>query len=178
MTDEELVKGCVQENATAQRMLFDKYAGKMMTVCLRYARHRMEAEDILQDAFIKVFDNLKKFEFKGSFEGWIRRIVINTALKGMQRMSFTHENIGLENSPENFEEANAISLLSEKELLRLIAELPEGYRAVFNMYVFDDFSHREIGNTLNIEESTSRSQLAKARNWLKIRIIDAQKVAI
>jgi len=88
LTEKELIKGCIRENRTCQRKLFERYAGKMLTVCRRYTRHQMEAEDILQDAFIKVFDNISKFQGKGSFEGWIRRIVVNTALKNYQRSSF------------------------------------------------------------------------------------------
>ena len=91
MTEKELIKGCVREDAHCQQLLFQRYAGKMMAVCVRYARHRLEAEDMLQEAFVKVFDNLDKFAFKGSFEGWIRRIVVNTALKHNQRKSTTSE---------------------------------------------------------------------------------------
>ena len=170
MTEEELVKGCKNEDRHCQRIVFERYAGKMMTVSLRYARHRLEAEDILQESFVKVFNNIQSFKSEGSFEGWIRRIVVNTALRDIQKAAFKNELIGLENIPENSEEPTAISKLSEQEILKLISFLPDGYRTVFNLYVFDDFSHREIANHLGIEESTSRSQLTKARQMLQSQL--------
>ncbi len=170
MTEEELVKGCKNEDRHCQRIVFERYAGKMMTVSLRYARHRLEAEDILQESFIKVFNNIRSFKSEGSFEGWIRRIVVNTALREIQKSSFKNELLGTLNVPEIIEEPKAISNLSELEILKLISFLPDGYRTVFNLYVFEDFSHREIANQLGIEESTSRSQLTKARQMLQLQL--------
>lgn len=170
MTEEELVKGCKNEDRHCQRIVFERYAGKMMTVSLRYARHRLEAEDILQESFIKVFNNIRSFKSEGSFEGWIRRIVVNTALREIQKSSFKNELLGTLNVPEIIEEPKAISNLSELEILKLISFLPDGYRTVFNLYVFEDFSHREIANHLGIEESTSRSQLTKARQMLQLQL--------
>ena len=149
-----------------------------MAVCTRYARHRLEAEDMLQEAFVKVFDNLKKFEFKGSFEGWIRRIVVNTALKHHQRKYFTNEQIAVENFPDTPTEPLAYATLGEKELLAMIARLPEGYRVVFNLYAIEGYSHREIADMLAIQESTSRSQLVKARKLLQVQLEKLQRVAI
>ena len=176
MTEFELIQGCLREDRHAQRELFNRYAGKMMTVCLRYARHRMEAEDLLQDAFIKIYNSIKSFESKGSFEGWIRRIVVNTALKNVSRHSFQKEGIGLEGVLESSEVPSVFSQLSEQELLGLITKLPDGYRVCFNLYVIEGFSHREIGETLGIEESTSRSQLVKARNMLQNLVLKSQKI--
>ena len=178
MTEFELIQGCLREDRATQRALFNRYAGKMMTVCLRYARHRMEAEDLLQDAFIKVFDNIHSFEGKGSFEGWIRRIVVNTALKNVSRHSFQKEGIGLEGISESSEDPSVFSQLSEQELLKLISSLPKGYRICFNLYVIEGFSHREIGEMLHIEESTSRSQLVKARNMLQNMVLKSQKITL
>ena len=178
VTEKELIKGCIQEDQYHQQELFRRYAGKMLVVCMRYARHEMEAEDILQDAFIKVFDNISKFEFKGSCEGWIRRIVINTALKNYSKKSFKQEQIGLENYPDLPMEPEIYSHLQEEELLRLIAKLPEGYRLVFNLNVIEGYSHKEIADMLGIQESTSRSQLVKARKMLQAMIIDLQKIAV
>lgn len=178
MTEFELIQGCIREDRRTQRELFNRYAGKMMTVCLRYARHRMEAEDLLQDSFIKVFDHIKSFEGKGSFEGWIRRIVVNTALKNVSRHSFQKESIGLEGIQESSEDPSVFSHLSEMELLGLISSLPNGYRICFNLYVIEGFSHREIGEMLHIEESTSRSQLVKARNMLQNMVLKSQKITI
>jgi RNA polymerase sigma factor (sigma-70 family) len=178
VTENDIIQGCIQEDRLCQRELFNRYAGKMMTVCLRYARHRMEAEDILQDAFIKVYDNVKRFEAKGSFEGWIRRIVVNTALKNASRHSFQKEMIGSENVLETGEDPSVLSKLGEAEIIQLIQQLPDGYRVVFNLYCIEGFSHKEIGETLNIEESTSRSQLVKARNMLQKKVLDAQKIIL
>lgn len=178
MTENEIIQGCLNEDRRCQREVFNRYAGKMMTVCLRYTRHRMEAEDVLQDAFIKVFDNIRKFESKGSFEGWIRRIVVNTALKNSARHSFQKELMGVETVLESSEDPSVFSKMTEDELLKLISQLPDGYRTVFNLYVLEDYSHKEIAEALGIEESTSRSQLVKARNMLQSKVLNAQKIAI
>ncbi|MFK8102357.1 MAG: RNA polymerase sigma factor [Saprospiraceae bacterium] len=177
MTEVELIKGCIQEDKNCQRELFQRYAGIMFTVCLRYARHRMEAEDLLQDAFIKIFNKVSFFKSEGSFEGWIRRIVINTALKNYQKSSFQKERIGLEDYEESTIEPSIYSALGEEELMNQIAKLPDGYRIVFNLYVIEGYSHKEIAETIGIGESTSRSQLVKARKMLQEQILDMQKVA-
>lgn len=176
MTENDLIKGCLKRDRTYQQALFQRYAGKMLTVCRRYARHEMEAEDLLQDTFIKVFSNIEKFKQKGSFEGWIRRIAVNTSIKNYQKHSFQKERIGLEDYEDETVDPEAISNLSEEELLTLISELPDGYRVVFNLYAIEGFSHKEIAEQLNIGESTSRSQLVKARKLLQSRILDMQKI--
>ena len=178
MTEKELIKGCLKENRRCQQEVFRLYAGKMLSLCMRYARHRMEAEDILQDAFVKVFDNISKFEGKGSFEGWVRRIVINTALKNYRKKSNRNEHIGLEHHIDIPKDPTVYAQLNEEELLRLVAKLPDGYRMVFNLYAIEGFSHKEIAETLNIQESTSRSQLVKARKMLQQQIIKLQKIAV
>jgi RNA polymerase sigma factor (sigma-70 family) len=178
LTERDLIKGCLQEDRHCQEVLFHRYAGKMLTVCRRYARHELEAEDLLQDAFIKVYDNLEKFKFKGSFEGWIRRIVINTALKNYQKSSYKKERIGLESYDDRPIDPDAVAHLQEEELLKLIHKLPDGYRMVFNLYVIEGFSHKEISEIMEIGESTSRSQLVKARNMLKKQILKMQTITL
>jgi RNA polymerase sigma factor (sigma-70 family) len=178
LTELELIQGCQRDNAQCQRELFNRLAGKMMTVCLRYARHRGEAEDLLQDGFIKVFDNIKQFEGKGSFEGWVRRIMVNTALKSISKLAFQRENIGTEGMIESSVAPSVLSQLTEQELLGLITQLPSGYRTVFNLFVLEDMSHREIADTLGIEESTSRSQLVKARNMLQSLVLKSERVIL
>ncbi len=178
MTEKELIEGCIRENRKCQRELFRRYAGKMLAVSRRYARHHMEAEDIVQDAFIKVFDNIAKFESKGSFEGWIRRIVVNTALKKHGKKSFTNEKIGIEDQKEGLLDPTAYADLEAQEILNLVAELPDGYRIVFNLYAIEGYSHREIAELLGIKESTSRSQLVKARKLLQQSILSLQKIAV
>lgn len=178
MTDQELIQGCIREDRKCQQEVFRRYSGKMLVVCLRYARHRMEAEDLMQDAFIKVFDNISRFKFEGSFEGWIRRIVINTALKNYSKKSFKKEQIGVEYYPDIPMEPTIYAHLNEEELLKLVAQLPDGYRIVFNLYAIEGYSHKEIAELLSIQESTSRSQLVKARKMLQQKISHLQKIAV
>ena len=150
----------------------------MLAVCMRYTRHRMEAEDIIQEAFIKVFDNIEKFAFRGSFEGWIRTIVVNTALKKCSKKSFKNEQIGLINAPDLSADPEIFAQMNAQELLNLIEQLPDGYRIVFNLYVIDGYSHKEIAEMLGVGESTSRSQLVKARKMLQRQVLEMQKIAI
>lgn len=178
VTERELIEGCMREDRKCQQEVFRRYASKMMGVCLRYARHQMEAEDLLQDAFIKVYNNISKFEYKGSFEGWIRRIVVNTALKNYSKKSFTYEQIGVEEQPENTVPPEVYAHLHEEELLKLVAALPDGYRVVFNLYAIEGYSHKEISEMLGCQESTSRSQLVKARKLLQAQILKLQKIAV
>lgn len=176
MSEEELIRGCLRGNAQCQRSLYERFAGKMYAVCLRYARSSSDASDMLQEGFVKVFTKLEQFHFQGSFEGWIRRIMINTALRTYQRQRFDQETTGYENLPDMPVEPDAISALSEAELLKLIAKLPDGYRMVFNMVAIEGFSHAEAADLLGIQESTSRSQLTKARRWLSEQVLLLQKV--
>ena len=170
MSDNELIKGCIRENKHCQRALYERFAGKMMTVCLRYTRHRLEAEDILQEGFIKIFNNISKFQGRGSLEGWIRRIMINTALSNYNKSSFQKEVIGIEDYQSGVEQPKAIQQLTTEEILKVISTLPDGYRIVFNLYVIEEYSHNEIAEMLDITPSTSRSQLVKARRMLQKKI--------
>ncbi len=138
----------------------------MYAVCLRYARSQSDAADILQEGFVKVYTKLDQFQSQGSFEGWIRRIMINTALRAYQKQRFEFESSGYEHFPDAPVEPDAVASLSEAELLELIGRLPEGYRVVFNLVAVEGYSHAEVADMLGIQESTSRSQLTKARRWL------------
>lgn len=178
MTEQDLIQGCIRGERKCQEAVFRLYAGKMLVVCIRYARHRMEAEDMLQDAFIKVFRYINKFQHKGSFEGWIRRIVVNTALKNIDKKSFTNEQIGIEDEKDTGALPNVYSDLGEAELLKMVGSLPDGYRLVFNLYAIEGYSHKEIADLLDIGESTSRSQLVKARKLLQEMILKTQKIAV
>jgi RNA polymerase sigma factor (sigma-70 family) len=179
VTEQDLVRGCIQGKRKFQEELFQRYAGKMLAVCMRYARHRMEAEDMLQDAFVKVFEHLGQFQFKGALEGWIRRIVVNTAIKAYDRKSFTHEQIGIDPTWDSASDLPLSDMqLQEEDLLNLINRLPDGYRIVFNLYAIEGYSHQEIGEMLGIQESTSRSQLVKARKQLQTQLFELHKVAV
>lgn len=176
VTEQELVNGCLSGRRKCQEELFRRYSGKMFGVCLRYARHRMEAEDVLQDAFVKVFEHLPQFGFRGSLEGWIRRIVVNTAIKTFDRKHFTHEQIGIDPAWDAAtSELPGDVCLAEKDLLKMIQNLPDGYRMVFNLFAIEGYSHQEISEMLGIQESTSRSQLVKARKYLQEQIALQEK---
>jgi len=175
MNEDKMIQACIDEQKSAQKYLYDLYSPKMYFVCLRYARHDLEAQDMLQDGFIKVFDNIQKFKKNGSFEGWIRRIMVNTSLNHCRKRSFKQEQIGIEDYQDKVVSSKAVSNMSEQELLKLIQGLPDGYRMVFNLYVIEGYSHKEIGELLEITESTSRSQLAKSRKWMQ-KVLTEQKI--
>jgi RNA polymerase sigma-70 factor (ECF subfamily) len=178
VTETELIQGCVRGNRDCQQVIFRKYAGKMLALALRYAKHQMEAEDIVQEAFIRVFDHMHTFEHKGSFEGWIKRIVINVALKNFSRKRFSQEQIGIDQDFDAPVEAPADLLMGAQEILDMVKELPDGYRVVFNLYAIEGYNHKEIADMLGIQESTSRSQLVKARKLLQQKLAGLQKIAV
>jgi len=170
--DTEIISACIKGNRLAQEQLYDKYASVLYGICLRYCKNRDEAQDVLQDGFIKIYSKMEKYRGDGSFEGWLKRIMIHTALDYLK----TKKN---ENIFSNFDgvihdvfgETTTNTLdddaFSEEQLLAFIQQLPEGYRIVFNLYAIEDYSHKEIAAMLNISESTSKTQLFKARNLLQ-----------
>ncbi|HRH50959.1 MAG TPA: sigma-70 family RNA polymerase sigma factor [Panacibacter sp.] len=180
MTEVEMINGCIKKDATCQRLLFEVYAGRLMTVCLRYASNREQAEDMLQETFIRVFKYIHQYRFGGSFEGWLKRTAANCALKMLQKKTlhfFEIEHDLQTASPANI---SAVTNLSEIELLKLISGLPDGYRIVFNLYAIEGYSHDEIAKLLRIKTATSRSQLAKARKMLQqqIQLLDKMPVQL
>ncbi len=167
LTDKELISASLKNDIKSQKALFDKYKNSMKALCYRYTGNNEDAEDVLQEGFILVFSKLKNYKFEGSFEGWIRKIMINVALKYIKKKNkFYTEDIKTVYDLYD-KNQDAISDMSSNELLNLLIQLPDGYRTVFNMYVIEGFSHKEIGQTLKIAESSSRSQLAKAKNMLR-----------
>jgi RNA polymerase sigma factor (sigma-70 family) len=177
LIDETILQGCIEGKRNAQYELYRKFASTMLGVCLRYSQSRQEAEDILQEGFLKVFQNIHSFRKEGSLEGWIKRIMINHALNRFRknRKQPFFEDIGEINETEIIE-ANEDTEIGEKFpadlLFSMIQSLPQGYRVVFNMYVFEDYSHKDIGEALNISENTSKTQLMKARRLLRRKIED------
>lgn len=168
MTEEELIKKCTSGDILAQRMFYEKFAGKMMGVCLRYMNGDDEAQDVLQDGFIKVFNKLAEYKSKGSLEGWIRRIVVNTALDHIRRNKKYINNVEIDSVSYLLEEKHhIIESLKASDLLKLIHQLPAGYRIVFNMFAIEGYSHKEIASQLNITESTSKSQYSRSRKMLR-----------
>ena len=172
MNEKELIERCLKNDKMAQKALYQLYAPKMYPICLRYASKRVMADDILQDAFIKVFKYLPTFKFQGSFEGWIKRIIVNTAIDYVKCYAQPFEDIN-EQEAENFsiEVDQATSALSYQEIISLIQELPEGKRIIFNLYVFEGYSHKEIADTLGISVMTSKGQLSKAKKMLQDKLL-------
>ena len=166
ITDIDLIKGCIEEDRDCQRLLYDRYSGKMLVVCLRYSSNRSEAEDNLQDGFVRMFGSIKKFNFTGSFEGWIRRIMVNSSLRNYRKLSVVNE-VEMRDDFDSVVNENIVNQISEKELLDLVMKLPDGYRVVFNMFAIEGYEHTEIAELLGINPGTSRSQLSKARQWLQ-----------
>jgi RNA polymerase sigma factor (sigma-70 family) len=178
LTEHELIHGCIANNGNCQRMLFQQFAGKMMTVCLRYANDAMDAEDMMQDGFIRVFSHLHQFKFEGSFEGWLRRVIVNTCLKHLQKKKISFVDIADNNAAAPRLDPVAYGHLGQEDLMKLINQLPDGYRIVFNLNVIEGYTHDEIAKMLNIQASTSRSQLVKARKMLQSQIFELQKIAV
>lgn len=178
MDYQTLIKKCLKGDPHAQKEMFDHFSGKMYYVCLRYAHDEVEAQDMLQEGFIRLFGNLDSFKGMGSFEGWTRRIFVHTAIKYYHKMRKHNGNVAIENAYAHEVSATVIGELGERELLDLVQSLPDGYRVVFNMYAIEGYSHKEIGEALGIKESTSRSQLVKARKMLQNQVADLQKILI
>lgn len=178
MTEKELIRGCIAEDRNCQSVLFSTYAGRLLTICRRYAYDIQEAEDILQDAFIRIFDNLDQFRFECPLEGWMRRIAINTAIRHCKKKKIHFKEVDERVLESPSYDPGIYSHLSEEEILKLIQLLPEGYKMVFNLYVIDGYSHEEIGAMMGIHDGTSRSQLAKARRLLQKLIIEHHKVMV
>lgn len=170
--EKELIEECLKNDAKSQKKLYDLYAGKMYAICMRYAIHQEEARDFLQDGFVKVFRSLGAYSFKGSFEGWMKRIFVNTALEDIRRKG----KLVLQENPDtshlHTDEWTVTEKLNMEVLLKAIQQLPDGYRTVFNLYVIDGYPHQEIANMLGISESTSKTQLRKARLALQEKLKD------
>lgn len=168
VTERELIKGCVAGRRECQHALYEKYASSMMAICYRYTQNRDIASDLLHDGFIILFTQIKYYKFKGSFEGWIKRIFVTTALtyiRKNKKYSDTNSNdmVWIDDGSES----KIIDRLSDNELLEKMEKLPDGYRTVLNMYAIEGYSHKEIGAELGIEEASSRSQFLRAKKLLK-----------
>lgn len=170
-SEEELIRQCLEGNSRAHKEFYQRFAPKMYGVCLRFAKNKMEADDFLQEGFIKVFTNLGAFRMEGSLEGWIRRTIINTAINLIKKNLKFQKDMEIEKANlEQNEEAGAIDDMAAEELLKLIAELPVGYRMVFNLNIIEGYTHKEIGALLDISENTSKSQLSRARSTLQRKL--------
>jgi RNA polymerase sigma factor (sigma-70 family) len=175
---DKLIQGCIKGQRHAQSQLYELFAPGMLTVCLRYSKNKEEAEEILQEGFMKVFTFLHQFKFEGSFEGWVRKIMVNCALQKYRRNTPLHAVVDIDASQQQIAEAeNIIAKIGTKELLKMVQQLPSGYRLVFNLYVFEGMKHREIAQLLGISEGTSKSNLFDARAILQKAVNDSYQVA-
>lgn len=175
-SEEELIAGCGNGERQLQRELYERYSRQMLVVCMRYAKSQQEAEDVLQEAFIKVFDHIKKFRKDSSLGYWIKKIVINTALNHRRKKLYLYpmvdvQDINLSQGPDF-----PLADIHFKDLLNMIQELPTGCQVIFNLYAIEGYKHHEIAQMLEINEGTSKSQYARAKNLLKEKLTELEKI--
>jgi RNA polymerase sigma-70 factor (ECF subfamily) len=163
INEADLLEGCIKGERKMQQELFDRFAPKMYGVCLRYAGNTEEAEDILQEGFIKIFKKIGSYRGEGSFEGWIRRIFVNTAIEHFRRKTYLQPITEKEESTVEGTYLTVLDNLAEKDIIGLVQQLSPGYRTVFNMYVVEGYTHKQIAEILGISEGTSKSQLSRAK---------------
>lgn len=168
MTEEQMLQGCLKNNASTQEALYNRFSPRMLGVCYRFARNREDAEDMMQEGFIKVFSQIHQFRGQGALEGWIRRIIVHTCINILKKNKKFSDSVDLFHaSTLHLNENNIPSLLQAKQVVECIRLLPLGYRTVLNLYAIEGYSHREIASILDIEESTSRSQYTRAKSMLE-----------
>lgn len=174
MEEFELSERCRQGDNRARKELYELYAGRMMGVCLRYAGDRETAQDLLHDGFLKIFDSFDKFTWRGegSLRAWMERVMVNTALQYLRKHDVMRQTMAIEEVPEAYDEPDpsAVEAIPQKVLMQFVSELPAGYRTVFNLYTFEDKSHKEIAQLLGINEKSSASQLFRAKSTLVKRV--------
>jgi RNA polymerase sigma-70 factor (ECF subfamily) len=160
----------------AQKLLFDRYAGKMLSICKRYFDNTEEAEDALQEGFIKVFEKLHQWQGSGALGGWIRTVMINTALTHLRSSKKWKDSTDLEAAEDlTSDDMDALASMNADELLQLIASMPSGYRTVFNLFALEGYAHKEIAEMLGVSENTSKTQYLKSKDWLKKNLLKQEK---
>jgi RNA polymerase sigma factor (sigma-70 family) len=178
VSDQEIIKGCARHERKAQKMLYDKYSGFLLGICMRYSTDRSEAEDILQDSFLKIFFSIGDFSGTGSFAGWMRKVAVNTAITNYHK-TLKHryhieieDYVSVETGTSSFEE----DLFTSDELYKVMNELPAGYRMVFNLYAVEGYKHKEIAEMLGIDTNTSKSQYSRAKAVLRDKLDKLRKL--
>ena len=179
MDDHQLVKDCLKGKPEAQRQLYEQFAKSMLGVCYRYTKSLNDAEDVLQDGFVKVFLGIHQYKFEGELGAWIRRIMVNTALNFLKKnRKYRDEMVFTEQPLHPVADSNPAIKLEAKELADLIRQLPQGYQTIFNMYAVEGYTHVEIGELLGISDGTSRSQYARARalliSWIEKNLVETK----
>ena len=175
VSEQDLIAKCRKNNSKAQASIYEKYSGTMYSVCLRYIKEHNEAEDIMIQGFMKAFSKIDQFKEEGSFEGWLRRIMVNESLTHIRRNRSMYLEVEIEKADYEPDYSTVSTQLEADDLLKMVRELPTGYRTVFNLYAIEGFSHKEIADKLDITINTSKSQLSRARNLLQNRLIKAEQ---
>jgi RNA polymerase sigma factor (sigma-70 family) len=172
MTEDAIIRGCLENKPAAQEALYRMYCAKMMAVCYRYARNREDAEDMMQEGFIRIFQQMHQFMGKGSFEGWIRRIMIHTSINHLKKYKKFSDYVDVYDMSEYLiKEEQTTASLHSRDIIECIRSLPVGYKTVLNLFAIEGYTHKEIARILEIEESTSRSQYTRARNMLEKKLM-------
>jgi RNA polymerase sigma factor (sigma-70 family) len=178
--NKEMIEGCIRGQRASQDALYKKFSSLLYGICLRYARNRMEAQDVLQEVFVKIYNNIGSYNFEGSFEGWLRRIAVNTSITHY-RKNLKHafqadvDDLNLtQEEPAHFEDLE----FTAEEMMKCIETLPVGYKTVFNLYVIEGFMHKEISDMLGIDVNTSKSQLSRAKTYLQRELKNSATVKI
>ena len=179
MVEQNLIEACSQNNAAAQRELYNRYSGLMFSICFRYAYSRNDAEDMLQEGFIKIFNGINNFEHKGNFEGWMKKIVVNTCINYLQKNKKLGELLSLESTYQlEYKEESIASKLLGKQVMECLMMMPIGYRTIINLYAIEGYNHKEIGEMLGISEPTSRSQYIRGKTVLESILIDRKIIQL
>ena len=166
MTDKELVEGCIREDRKYQKILWNLYSSKLMALCLRYCKNQEEAEDALMESFVRIYDKILTFRYQSSLETWMRHITVNISINKLRSQKDIWKELSESENELGYTD-NAMYQLEAKQIMQLIERLPVGYRTVFNLFVVEGYTHKEIAEMMGIDEGTSRSQLAKARKSLQ-----------
>lgn len=170
MNEKQLIKGCIKEERQAQEQLYQQFSGRMFAVCLRYTKAQQEAEDVLQESFIKVFKQIKSYKGDASLVYWIKRIVINTALNSQRGKLYLYPMVDVDDLKETYEEAHDVADYTMEELMRMVKDLPDSSQVIFNLYAIEGYKHQEIAELLNVSVGTSKSQYSRAKALLRERM--------
>lgn len=177
--EKEIIEGCLKNNMKAQKMLYQAYASLFLGICMRYAKDKQEAEDVLQEGFLKIFKRIDQFTGVGSFEGWMKRIIVNTAITNFRQNQKRYNQVVIEQIPEEETEVSAEDFeYTHEELLKVIQSLPPGYRMVFNLFAIEGYPHKEIADQLGIDVTTSKSQYSRARKLLQKKLLELKLVGL
>jgi RNA polymerase sigma-70 factor (ECF subfamily) len=179
MDEQHIIDGCLKNDRKAQKALYEKYASRFLGMCMRYAKDRQEAEDILQDGFLKIFGRISQFSGLGSFEGWMKRIIVNTAITNYRQNLKHYYQQDIDDLRELDTEGESMdSEYTMEELLKVVQGLPAGYRVVFNMFAIEGFQHKEIAEMIGVDVTTSKSQYSRARKLIQKKLLELRKERI